>query len=91
MWYIILVTAFTNFLLDVSTGLLHGVLLQILLGFTLIFHLWSIMISGNPWHAKLKKTILFFFNSIFACMCVHLQPTKLVFVDTKYKNGKLRD
>ena len=26
MWYIILVTAFTNFVLDATTGLQHGVL-----------------------------------------------------------------
>ena len=47
MWYIILVTAFTNFLLDATTGLQHGVLLQILLSFTWIFHLWSTMINGS--------------------------------------------
>ena len=49
MWYNILVTAFTNFVLDATTGLPHGVglLLQILLSFTLIFHLWSIMIGGT--------------------------------------------
>ena len=32
--------------------------------------------------------MLFHYFSIFACMCVHLQPTKIMFVDTKYKNGK---
>ena len=42
----------------------------------------------QPWHAKLKKTMLFFFFSIFAFMCVHSQPTKIMFVDAKYKNGK---
>ena len=47
MRYIILFTAFTNFLLDATTGLLHGVLLQILLNFTLIFHLWPIMIEAT--------------------------------------------
>ena len=47
MWYVILVAAFTNFLLEATTGLLHGVLLQILLSFTLIFPLWSIKIGGN--------------------------------------------
>ena len=46
IWYIILVTAYTNFLLD-AAGLQLGVLLQILLSFTLIFHLWSLMIGGN--------------------------------------------
>ena len=29
MWYIILVTTFPDFLLDATTGLQHGVLLQI--------------------------------------------------------------
>ena len=43
----LLVTAFTNFVLDATTGLQHGVLLQILLSFTLISHLWYIMIGGN--------------------------------------------
>ena len=47
MWYIILVTAFTSFILDATTGLLDGGLLQILLSFTLIFDLWPIMIGGN--------------------------------------------
>ena len=47
MWYIILVTAFTNFLLGDTAGLQLGVLLQILLIFTLIFHLRSIMKGGN--------------------------------------------
>ena len=37
MWYIILVTAFTNFVLDATAGLQQGELLQILLSFTLIF------------------------------------------------------
>ena len=88
MWYIILVAAFTNFLLDATTGLLHGVLLQIILSFTLIFHLWSIMIGGNRGMLNLKKTMLFYFFSIFAFMCVHSQPTKIMFIDAKYKNGK---
>ena len=47
MWYILLITAFVNFVLDATKGLQHGVLLQILLRFTLIFHLWPVMIGGN--------------------------------------------
>ena len=47
MWYTILVTAFTNFLLRDTTGLQLGVLLQMLLIFTLIFHLRSITKGGN--------------------------------------------
>ena len=81
-------SAFTNFLLNATTGLLHGVLLQILLSFTLIFHLWPIMIGGNRGMLNLKKAVLFYFFSIFAFMCVHSQPTKIMLVDTKYKNGK---
>ena len=89
LWYIILVTAFTNFFLHATTGLQHGVLLQILLSFTWIFYLWSMMIGGNRgWHAEFKKFMLFYYFSIFAFMCVHLQPTKIMLVDTKYKNGK---
>ena len=42
----------------------------------------------QPWHAKFKKIMLFHYFSIFAFMCVHLQPTKTMFVDTKYKKGK---
>ena len=88
MRYIILLTAFTIFLLNATTGLLHGVLLQILRSFTLIFHLWPIMIGGNRIMLNLKRTMLFYFFSIFAFMCVHSQPRKIMFVDTKYKNGK---
>ena len=54
MWYNILVTAFNIFELDATTGLQHGVLLQILLSFTLIFHLWSIIINGNRGMLNLK-------------------------------------
>ena len=39
--------AFTGLLLDATTGLHHGVLLQILLSFTMTFHLWSIMKGGK--------------------------------------------
>ena len=88
MWYIILVTAFANFVLDATTGLQQGLLLQILLSFTLIFHLWSIMIGGNCGMLNLKKNILFYYFSIFVFMCVHSQPTKIMFVDTKYKSEK---
>ena len=66
MWYIIFVTAFTNFLLDATTGLLHDVLLQILLSFTLIFHLWSIIIGGNRGMLNLKNyVVLYLFNFRF--------------------------
>ena len=88
IWCIILVAAFPNFLLDATTGLLHGVLLQTLLTLKLIFHLWPIMISGNRGLLNSKKTMLFYFFSIFAFMCVHSQPAKIMFVNTKYKNGK---
>ena len=54
MWYILLATAFI-FVLDATTGLQHGILLQILLSFTLIFHLWSIMIAGNRGMLNLKN------------------------------------
>ena len=86
MWYITLVTAFTNSLLD-ATHLLHGELLQILLSFTLIFHLRSTMIGGNRGMLNLKKYVVsLLFN--FRFMCVHSQPTKIMFVYTKYKNRK---
>ena len=57
------------------------------------FHIdFSFVVSKDrwqPWHANIKKkTMLFYFFSIFAFMCVHSQPTKIMFVDTKYKNGK---
>ena len=42
----------------------------------------------QPWHAEFEKFMLFHYFSIFAFMCVHSQPTKIMFVDTKYKNGK---
>ena len=81
LWYILLATAFI-FVLDATKGLQHGIMLQILLSFTLIFHLWQ------PWHAEFEKFMLFLYFSIFGFMCVHSQPTKIMFVDTKYKNGK---
>ena len=59
MWYIIPVTAFTNFLLDATTGLELGALLQILLSFTLIFHLWSMMIGGNRGMLNFKNLCCF--------------------------------
>ena len=85
MCYLVYYTfsAFTNFLLEATTGLLHGVLSEILLSFTLIFHLWSIMIGGNR-----EKFKLLHYFSIFALMCVDSLPTKIMFVDTKYKNEK---
>ena len=75
MWYIILVTAFTNFLLDATTGVLHGALLQILLSFTLIFHLWPIMIGGNRGMLNLKKKVkklCFFISFQFLLLCVYI-------------------
>ena len=67
MWYILLATAFI-FVLDATTGLQHGILLQILLSFTLIFHLWSITISGNR-GSELEKFMLFryFSNKKYVC------------------------
>ena len=74
MWYIILVTAFTNFLLDATTGLLHGVLLQILLSFTLIFHLWFIMKGGNRGMLNLKNLNCFItFQFLLLCVYIHNQ------------------
>ena len=71
MWYIILVTAFTNFVLDASTGLQHGMLLQVLLSFALIFHLWSIMIGGNRGMPNLK-TLCCFITFQFSLLCVYI-------------------
>ena len=59
MWYIILVTAFTNFVLGATIGLLHDVLLQIPLSFTLIFYLLSIMIGGKRARLNLKNLCYF--------------------------------
>ena len=42
----------------------------------------------QPWHTKFKKSVLFLYFSILAFMSVHSKPTKVMFVDTKYKNGK---
>ena len=72
MWYITFVAAFTNFLLDATAGLQLGVLLQILLIFTLLFHLRSKMIGGN------RNTINFenlcsFFTFQFLLLCVYIQ------------------
>ena len=72
MWCIILATAFTNFLLDATTGL-HVLLriFQILLSFTLIFHLWSMMIGGNRGMLNLKK-IYCFITFQFSLLCVNI-------------------
>ena len=88
MWYIILVTAYTSLVLVATTGLQQGVPLQILLSFTLIFSFVVYNDRWQPWHAEFEKIMLFHYFSIFAFMCVHSQPTKIMFVDTKYKNGK---
>ena len=56
------------------------------------FHIdFSLVIYNDrwqPWHAEFEKIMLFRYFSIFGFMCVHSQPTKIMFVDTKYKNGK---
>ena len=74
MWYIILVTAFTNFLLDATTSLQQGVQLQILLSFTLILHLWSIMIGGNRGMLSFKNLCCFIiFQFWLLCEYIHNQ------------------
>ena len=74
MWYIILVTAFTYFLLDATTGLQHGVQLQILLSFILIFHLWSMMIGGNRGMLNFKNLCCFItFEFSLLCVSIHNQ------------------
>ena len=70
MWYILLATAF-SFVLDATTGLQHGILLQILLSFTLIFHLWSIMIGGNRDMLNFKN-LCCFVTSQFSVLCVYI-------------------
>ena len=97
MWYILLATAFI-FVLDATTGLEHGILLQILLGFILIFHLRSIMIDGNRGMLNLKNFCCFVaFQFLVLCVLYFrfytfqflvFQPTKIMFVDTKYKSAK---
>ena len=72
MWYIILVTAFTNFLLDATIGLQLGVLLQILLIFTMIFHLRSMMINGNRGIPNFKN-LCSFFTFQFSLSCEYIQ------------------
>ena len=64
----------SNFLLDATTSLLHGVLLHILLSFTLLFHLWSIMIGGNRSMLNLKNLCCFiFFQFLLLCVYIHNQ------------------
>ena len=46
------------------------------------------MIGGNRGMLNLKNFMLFRYFPIFGFMCVHSQPTKIMFVDTKYKNRK---
>ena len=70
MWYILLATAFI-FVFDTTTGLLHGILLQILLSFTLIFHVWSIMIGGNRGMLNLKN-LCCFVTFQFSVLCVYI-------------------
>ena len=71
MWYIIRVTAFTNFLLHATTGLQLGVLLQIPLIFTLIFHLRSVMVGGNRGIPNLKN-LCCFITFQFSLLCVYI-------------------
>ena len=66
-----LVTAFTNFVLDATLGLQHGILFQILMSFTLIFHLWSIMIGGNRSMLNLKN-LCCFITFQFSVLCVYI-------------------
>ena len=70
MWYILLATA-SIFVLDATAGLQHGILLQILPSFTLIFHLWSIMIAGNRGMLNLKK-LYCFVTSQFSVLCAYI-------------------
>ena len=70
MRYIILVTAFTNFLLHATTGLQRGVLSQILLSFTLIFHFRAI--GGNRGILNLKN-LCCYFTFQFSLLCVYIQ------------------
>ena len=63
-----------NFWLRVC--LQHGVLLQILLSFTLIFHLWSTMIGGNRGMLSLKNLcclICCFIQFSILCVYIHNQ------------------
>ena len=46
MWYIVLVTAYTNFLLD-ATGPTARLTIADITEFHIVFHLWSLIISGN--------------------------------------------
>ena len=54
----------------------------------MIFHLWSIMIGSNRGMLNLKNLNRFITFQFSFFMCVHSQPSKIMFVDTKYKNGK---
>ena len=75
MYYVVyIVTAFTNFLLDATAGLQHDVLLQILLSFTLIFHLRSIIIGGNRGVLNFEKLCCFStFRCSLLCEYIHNQ------------------
>ena len=70
LWYILLATAFI-FELDATAGLQHGMLLQILLSFTLIFLLRSIMIGGNRGMLNLKN-LCCIFTFQFSVLCVYI-------------------
>ena len=42
----------------------------------------------RPWHAKFLEVMLFLYFLILAFVCTYSQPTKIMLVDTKNKNGK---
>ena len=85
-WYIIHATAFTNFLLGATTGLLLCVLLKILLSFTLIFHLWSIMIGSN--RGMLKKKLCCFISFQFLLLRVDIHYRQKLCLQIQNKKRK---
>ena len=89
MCYIILATAFI-FVLDVTTGLQHGILLQILLSFSLIFHLWFIMIDGNRGMLNLKNLCYFItFQFSLLCVYIHNQQKLCLYIQNIKTESKL--
>ena len=83
MWYILLATAFI-FVLDATAWHTVADITE--------FHIdFSFVVYNDRWqprHAEFEKFMLFRYFSIFGFMSVHSQPTKIMFADTKYKNGK---
>ena len=61
----------SSFVLNATTGLQHEVLLQILLSFTLIFHLRSITIGDNRDMLNLKN-LCCFITFQFSLLCVYI-------------------